>query len=279
MKETGTDRAVDFYNRGDPRSVANRSLRRELAEMFAKAAGNPSKFAGRLKDVLVIDAGLILKNQLFDLFFECSGFFEVQADFALFFARPYERAVEGRRGEVGCEKGDGVETKCPCCLDGLAQMTMVSFLDGRAASDGHARVVVTNSGDPLVDEIVASVHTADGIVNFRGAIKGDDDVVEEGGDLFCPFVQEKPCGQEREVNLSFAEKIAQSGKIVVQQRFAACKNDLTNTKVFERSAMTLQILGAHLLTGFALPNVAHDTAAVTAIVGVQDENGKTREPR
>lgn len=104
MKETGTDRAVDFHHRGDPRSVADRSLGRELAEMFAKAAGNSSKFAGRLKDVLMIDAGLILENQLFDLFFECCGFFEVQADFALFFARPYEGAVERRRGEVGCEE-------------------------------------------------------------------------------------------------------------------------------------------------------------------------------
>jgi hypothetical protein len=43
--------------------------------------------------------------------------------------------------------------------------------------------------------------------------------------------------------------------------------------------MTLQILGAHLLTGFTLPDVAHDTAAVAATVGVQDENGNSREPR
>jgi hypothetical protein len=95
-------------------------------------------------------------------------------------------------------------------------MTMVSFLNGRAASDGHTRVVVADGNDPLVDQMVGTAYTADGVVNFRRAIKGDDDVVEAGGDLFCPFVQKKPCGQEREVNLSFAEKIAQGGKIVVQ---------------------------------------------------------------
>jgi hypothetical protein len=39
------------------------------------------------------------------------------------------------------------------------------------------------------------------------------------------------------VNLSIAKKIAESGKIIVQQRFATCKNDLPNTKVFERGAM------------------------------------------
>jgi hypothetical protein len=127
--------------------------------------------------------------------------------------------------------------------------------------------------------MVGPIHAADAVVNFRRTIEGDDDVVEKGGDLLCQFVQEKPCGQEREVNLSFAEKIAQSGKIVVQQRLAACKNDLTNAKVFERSAMTLQILGAHLLTGFAFPDIAHETAAVAATVGIQDENGKFREPR
>jgi hypothetical protein len=46
MKETGAYRAVDFYDRGDPRSVAGGSLGRELAEMFAKATGDPSEFTG-----------------------------------------------------------------------------------------------------------------------------------------------------------------------------------------------------------------------------------------
>jgi hypothetical protein len=46
MKETGANRAVDLYNGGDPRGIAGRSLGRELAEMLAEAAGNPSKFNG-----------------------------------------------------------------------------------------------------------------------------------------------------------------------------------------------------------------------------------------
>jgi hypothetical protein len=43
--------------------------------------------------------------------------------------------------------------------------------------------------------------------------------------------------------------------------------------------MTFEILRAHLGVGLALPDVTHDTAAVAAAVGVQDENGQAREAR
>ena len=77
MKKTGTDRAVDFYNGGDPGGVADGSLGCELAEMLAKATGDLPKFSGWFDDVLVIDACFILENQLFDLLFEGTHFFEV----------------------------------------------------------------------------------------------------------------------------------------------------------------------------------------------------------
>jgi hypothetical protein len=104
MKETGAYGAVDFYNGGDPGSVADWSLGRELAEMLAKAAGDLAKFSGWLDDVLMIDAGFILENQLFDLFFEGTHLFEVQSYLALLFARPYEWAVERFRGKVSGEE-------------------------------------------------------------------------------------------------------------------------------------------------------------------------------
>jgi hypothetical protein len=138
---------------------------------------------------------------------------------------------------------------------------------------------VADGGDPFVDKIVGSAYAADGVVNLRRAIEGNDDVVEEDSDLFCTFVEEKTCRQEGEVNLPVAKEVAKSGKIVVKQRFAACENDPSDAQIFERCTVTLQILRAHLVAGFALPDVAHDTAAVAATVGVQDENGQSREPR
>jgi hypothetical protein len=157
-------------------------------------------------------------------------------------------------------------------------MTVVGSLDGCATGDWEGRVVVTDSGDAFVYEIVGSGNASNGVVNLRRPIKGDDDIVEEGRHLFCTFVKQKARCEKREVNLPVAKKIAQREEIVVQQRFAAGKNDLTNAKVFERRAVPFQILGAHLVTGFALPYVAHDTAAVASSVGVQDENGQSREP-
>lgn len=193
MKETGTHRAVDFYNRGDPGGVADRSLGRKLAEVLAKATSNFPKFSGWFDDVFVIDAGFVLENQPFDLFFECSYLFEIQTYFALFFTRPNEWAVERFRGKVGCEEGDGVKAEGPCCIDCLTQITVVGLLDGRAASDRHARVVVADGADTFMDKVVRSAYAADRVVNLRRAIEGDDDIVEEGGNLFCALVQEKAC--------------------------------------------------------------------------------------
>ena len=137
----------------------------------------------------MIDAGPILENQLFDFLFEGPRFFEVQAYFALLFARPYEWAVKRFRGKVSGEEGDGIEAECSCGIDCPAQMTVVGFLDGRAAGDRYGGVVVSDGDDTFVDKIVGSAYAADGVVNLWRAIKGDDDVVEEGGNLFCTFMQ------------------------------------------------------------------------------------------
>jgi hypothetical protein len=230
VKETGTYRAVDFDNGGDPWGVAGGGLRRELAEMLSKAAGDPAKFRGWFDDVLVTDAGFVLEDELFDLFFECVYLFEVQAYFALLFARPEERAVECFRGKVGCEEGDGVETERSCSIDCLAEMTVICLLYGGATGDRHGRVVVADGDDTLVDQIVGSVHTADGVVNLWRAIQGDDDVIEEGGDLFCAFVQEETCSEKCEMNLSITKKVAEGGEVIMQQRLAACENNLSNAK-------------------------------------------------
>jgi hypothetical protein len=74
---------------------------------------------------------------------------------------------------------------------------------------------VADGGDTFVDKIVGSAYATDGVVNLWRAIEGDDDVVEEGSDLFCTFVEEKTCRQEGEVNLPVAKEVAESGKVVV----------------------------------------------------------------
>lgn len=151
-------------------------------------------------------------------------------------------------------------------------MTAVGFLYGRTARDRNGRVVVTDSEDALVDEIVRSVYAPNGVVNLGRAVQGDDDVVEEHGDILGMFVQEKAGGEQGQMNLSFAKKVAESGEVVMHQGFATGQNDLTNSEAFKGCAVTLQILRAHLIVGFALPDVAHDTAAVAAAVNVEDQD-------
>ena len=88
MKETGSNRTVDFDYGGDPGGVAGGSVGRELAYMLAKAASDLSQFSGWFDDEFVIDAGFVLENELFDLFFKDFHLLEVQSDFTLAFSRP-----------------------------------------------------------------------------------------------------------------------------------------------------------------------------------------------
>jgi hypothetical protein len=70
------------------------------------------------------------------------------------------------------------------------------------------------------------------------------------------------------VNIQLAKEVAEGRKIIVQQRFTAGENDLADTKIFEREAMALKILRPKLIIVFALPDITHDTAAVTPAVYV-----------
>jgi hypothetical protein len=158
-------------------------------------------------------------------------------------------------------------------------MKVIGLLDGSAAGDRKGRVVPSDGDDAIADEVVGSTDPTDGIVNLLWAVDGDNDLVEEGGDLVCTFLQKQTCGQESEVDVLFAEEIAEGGEIVVQQWFAASENHLTNIKASEGCAMTLKILRSNLVVGVALPDVAHDTATVAATVGVENENRQSGDPR
>jgi hypothetical protein len=90
---------------------------------------------------------------------------------------------------------------------------------------------MTNGCDAFVDKVIGSANAPDGIVDVLRAIEGHDDVVEAAGNLLGAFVQEKPRGQKSEVNVLFTKKVTEGYQIVVQQRFATCKNDLTDIKL------------------------------------------------
>ena len=149
-------------------------------------------------------------------------------------------------------------------------MTVIGFLYRSATADRHGGEVLTDGEDTFAEEIVGSVHSANGVVNLWRAIERDDDVVEESSYFFCTFVEQETCSQECEANLPVTKKVAERGEVVMQQWFAACENNMLNAKSLQRIVMTFQILRAYLLAGFALPDVAHDAAAVASAVSVQD---------
>ena len=90
-----------------------------------------------------------------------------------------------------------------------------------ATGDRLGRVIAADGNDSLVEEIEGSADAADGVVNLWRAIERDDDVVEQSGDFFCAFVKQETCCEEREMNLPVMKKVAERGKIIVEQRFSA----------------------------------------------------------
>ena len=79
------------------------------------------------------------------------------------------------------------------------------------------------------------------------------------------------------MNLPVTKKVAEGGEVVVQQWLAACENNLLDAKIPYRCVVTFQVLRADLVVGFALPDVAHDTATVASTMSVEDEDWQTRE--
>jgi len=183
--------------------------------MLVKTARNLPKLRGRLRDVSVTDAGFIFQNELFDFFFECSGFLIIKTYFVLPLSWPNQRPVERFRGEVRCEKGDGVKAERSCGIDRFTQVTVIRFLNGSAAGYRNAWAVMTDSCNAFVDEIEGSANAADDIVDILWPIEGDNDVVEEGGNFFSTLMQEQAGGQEGEMNILLAKEVAESCEIVV----------------------------------------------------------------
>ncbi len=63
----------------------------------------------------------------------------------------------------------------------------------------------------------------------------------------------------------------------MQQRLSAGKDHLANAKPQERFAMARKICQIKFLAVFSLPDIAHQAAAVTVLVDVQQKNRKAGE--
>jgi hypothetical protein len=156
--------------------------------MLAKAARDFPKLNRRFDDVFVSDVGFIFQNKLFDLFFEGFGFFESETYLILPFSWPQKKPVERLRSKVGRKKRDGIKAESFCGIDRFAQMTMIGLLNGGATGYGNRWGMMPHGGDAFVDKVIGSADASNRIVNILWAIKRDDDVVKENGNLLCAFI-------------------------------------------------------------------------------------------
>ncbi len=70
------------------------------------------------------------------------------------------------------------------------------------------------------------------------------------------------------------KEVTEGREVAVQERLASGEDDLAHAEVAKRDAVAFEADSLKFGGGVALPDVAHDAAAVATAVDVEDENGE-----
>ena len=98
VEEAGADRAVGFYDRGDPRRIASRRDRRSLAKVCPEVIDDAAQLFGIFTDVSGLNFLLAFADQRVDLALELFDLRSVQSNTNLLLLRPTSRTVKGIGG-------------------------------------------------------------------------------------------------------------------------------------------------------------------------------------
>jgi len=90
-------------------------------------------------------------------------------------------------------------------------------------------------------------------------------------------MEQQAGGKKRDMDVEAAEELADCLHVAVEKRLAAGENDVTNAEVLHGLAMTFEGFRGELFAVGALPDVAHDAAAVAERVRVEDQDGQLCE--
>jgi hypothetical protein len=159
----------------------------------------------------------------------------------------------------------------------LPQKGVIRFLHRAASVDLHFRLSLAHFVNAAANKLKRSVDSSDPIVNFLGAIEGDDDFVDALGYGSGVFREQKASGKKSDAHAAISKKAAQPGKVAMQERLSAGENDLLNSKAHQRFAMLRESLDVEFATVFALPDVAHEAATVAVLMHIEEKNWKRRE--
>ena len=136
MEEAGPHGAVRFDDGGNPRGVATRGHRRELAELRSEMADDPTEFLRAFHDKAAGNIVQVVLNKELDLLLKHGNFLRLERHRALAFYGPAPtRTVERFRRDIGRKEGDGIQTQMSGCCDRAAKVGAIRLLHRRAPSN------------------------------------------------------------------------------------------------------------------------------------------------
>jgi len=195
-------------------------------------------------------------------------------DLVLALRGPCGGAVEGARGNVGGEEGNGSKGEIAGGFDGRAEMLAIEALDGGAGGDGEGGIPFEEGGDAIGEQSEGSGDASNGIVDGGRAVERDNDVVDVVDDLGGVAAEEESGAEEGGADILRAEETAEAEKVGMHEGFAAGENDPLDAEAGDVGGVAFKVGGGDFLSGIGFPDVAHDAAAVAAAVRVEDQYGE-----
>jgi hypothetical protein len=153
----------------------------------------------------------------------------------------------------------------------------VAALDGAAGGHRSGRACRAHGANPFGEAVEGPRDVPDRIVQVARAVEAHDEVVDVLGDLLRVPGQKQAGAQERDADSRLPQESAEGEEVGVHERLAPAQDDPLDPELPPLLPPARDLAGTDLQGPAFLPDVAHETAAVAAVVREEDEDGEVRE--
>jgi hypothetical protein len=196
MEKTRPDRAIGFEDGGNPRGITPRRPRWYLPELHTEMKCDTPELRRAFHNESRFNILSALMNESLDLDIEQVCFDRIQSNRRLARGRPAIRSIKGSRNRVGSKKRKRVQVKLVCRPDRIAKFATILFLDRASARHTYARPKIPELLDSLVQTPICTGNPANPVMDFRGPIDRDDNVIHALDNHFSVFLELQACCQK-----------------------------------------------------------------------------------
>ena len=154
----------------------------------------------------------------------------------------------------------------------IEQRFAIGLLNGAAATDPVFGLQLQEPPDTGSEGLKCARNPPNQVVDFRGTIQRDDYIVHVLDDFLRIPGKQKAGTEDRHASAEVPGGFAEFEDAGMHERLAARKNDPLNVQVRDAAQLTFQFLTGQGVYIGALPDVAHDAAAVAPAIGIDNQD-------